>query len=405
MSRGVTRHKKPRKEATDMAKVNQRLWKVPGQRAKRKAWGFTVMEDGKQKRHYRAEWTKDDADTELAKVLLGIEQPKPPAGGLTFSAAVDRYIAAKARKKSVGEQQRVLESFKTYFGGETSLAEITAARISEWKGQRLGTKSRQTGEVLSLASVNRPLSVLRALLRTARDEWDVLPDVPRIKLERGERARLRWITPEEAQGLLGECQASRNKDLADLVEFALFTGLRQAEMLGLDWQRTDRSRGVILARETKNGKDREIPLNERADAVLLRRGPRESGLVFGARSFDHFRTAWEHAVERAKIVDFHFHDLRRTFASWAVQRGVTLPELKDLLGHSSLAMVLIYAHLGPQHLRSAISRLDGVFSPPSEPAPGSANGSAGGLVAGRDVAGSAQDSAQESLEAAEVSRK
>jgi hypothetical protein len=51
-----------------MARVNQRLWKIPGQRTKRKAWGFTAQINGKQVRRYKAEWTQDDAEAELAKV-------------------------------------------------------------------------------------------------------------------------------------------------------------------------------------------------------------------------------------------------------------------------------------------------------------------------------------------------
>jgi hypothetical protein len=50
-----------------MARVNQRLWKIPGQRTKRKAWGFTAQINGKQVRRYKAEWTQDDAEAELAK--------------------------------------------------------------------------------------------------------------------------------------------------------------------------------------------------------------------------------------------------------------------------------------------------------------------------------------------------
>ena len=151
----------------------------------------------------------------------------------------------------------------------------------------------------------------------------------------------------------------------DLVEFCVFTGLRQAEALELTWERVERARGVILLEETKSGKRREVPLNGRADAVLLRRQPQESGLVFGARSFDHFRSAWETAVDRAKLADFRFHDLRHTFASWAVQQGATLQEVKDLLGHSSLAMTLRYAHLAPERLRTAVSRLDGIIPEPA----------------------------------------
>ena len=155
-------------------------------------------------------------------------------------------------------------------------------------------------------------------------------------------------------------------------EFALFTGMRRGEVLGLTWEPVDRARGVVLLDVTKSGKRREVPLNSRADAVLARRGSKSSGLVFGTRRWDHFRTAWENAVvERAKLTDFHFHDLRHTFASWAIQRGASLQEVKDLLGHHSLAMTLRYGHLGPEHLRTAVARLDAAL-----PIKASAQGSA-----------------------------
>ena len=96
--------------------------------------------------------------------------------------------------------------------------------------------------------------------------------------------------------------------------------------------------------------------------MLARRGPKDAGLVFGSSNFDRYRTAWERAVTRAKLADLHWHDLRHTFASWAVQRRVSLYELKELLGHSTLTMVKRYAHLAPEHLRAAAAALDGVLS-------------------------------------------
>jgi integrase len=144
------------------------------------------------------------------------------------------------------------------------------------------------------------------------------------------------------------------------VELSLFTGLRQGEAIGLTWDRVDRARGVLLLEVTKSGRRREVPLNAAADAVLARRGPKDGGRVFEG-SWNRYRTAWEAAVKRAKLVDFHWHDLRHTFASWAVQRGATLPEVKDLLGHSSLAMTVRYAHLAPEHLRKAAATLDGLL--------------------------------------------
>ena len=121
-----------------------------------------------------------------------------------------------------------------------------------------------------------------------------------------------------------------------------------------------RAVGVIRlgSADTKNRRRREIPLNSRADAVLARRGSKAEGLVFWTSDWDHFRSAFENAVIRAQLIDFHFHDLRHIFASWAVQRGASLQEVKDLLGHKSLAMTLRYGHLAPEHLRNAVARLD-----------------------------------------------
>ena len=221
-----------------MAQVNQRLWKIPGRRTKRKAWGFTAQINGKQVRRYKAEWTQDDAEAELAKALLQIEPPKSKGAGVTLNQAVERYLAAKSRKRSVSEDGRILGRLKDFFGNETPLAEITASRISEYKGHRLSTV-RKIGEgetaivrPLSGATVNRTLALLRHLLRLAHEEWELLDAVPRIRMEREAEGRLRWLTPEEAARLLDACRKSRNEHLADLVEFSLFTGCVVARCSG-----------------------------------------------------------------------------------------------------------------------------------------------------------------------------
>jgi integrase len=343
-----------------MAKVRQFAWKLPGQRTKRKAWGFVGIERGKQVRQFKSEWTKEQAQEALAAFLLKIEQPKVAASSITFSVAVERYLATKARKRSLTEDARILGHLREYFGNDTPLADITAARVADYKGFRLST-ARKVGDdtrPLTGATVNRALALLRHLLRLAHEEWEVLDKVPRIRLEREAEGRLRWLTPEEAARLLDVCRRSRNTDLLDLVELALFTGMRRGEVLGLAWERVDRARGVVLLDVTKSGRRREVPLNGRADAVLARRGSKSEGPVFPSKRWDAYRTAWDLAVGRAKLDNFRFHDLRHTFASWAVQGGATLQEVKDLLGHKSLAMTLRYGHLAPEHLRTAVARLD-----------------------------------------------
>jgi hypothetical protein len=130
------------------------------------------------------------------------------------------------------------------------------------------------------------------------------------------------------------------------VILALNTGLRLGELLGLTWERVDLSRGVIRLELTKNGRRREIPMNNATYGTLVGLGPKASGRVFKTR---YLKTAYNNAVEAAQLDDVTFHTLGHTFASWAVMRGFTLKELQELLGHSSLAMTIRYAHLAPEH--------------------------------------------------------
>src|SRR5947208_17140590 len=169
-----------------MAKVRQRTWTVPGQRTRHKAWGFVTTENGKQVRQFRADWTKEQAEAALAEHLLKIEPQRPKGGGITLGQAAERYLAAKSRKRSLANDQRIVKHLKSAFGEDTPLTEITAGRISEYKAGRLaavrkiGEGENTTERRLTAAAVNRPLALLRHLLWLAHAEWEELSAVPAI---------------------------------------------------------------------------------------------------------------------------------------------------------------------------------------------------------------------------------
>ncbi|WP_246327552.1 site-specific integrase [Candidatus Competibacter phosphatis] len=79
-------------------------------------------------------------------------------------------------------------------------------------------------------------------------------------------------------------------------------------------------------------------------------------MVFGG--VKDVKRGFTHACQMAGIEDFRFHDLRHTFASWLMQAGAALVEVRDLLGHASIEMTERYAHLAPERLRGAVARLD-----------------------------------------------
>ena len=125
------------------------------------------------------------------------------------------------------------------------------------------------------------------------------------------------------------------------------------EIMGLEWDRVDFSRGVLQLEITKNGRRREIPMNQ-AVYDALSALPRTGARLFRGT----VRKAFEGAVERAGLKDFHFHDLRHDFASHLTIKGRPLKEVQELLGHRSITQTERYAHLAPGFLREAVTTLE-----------------------------------------------
>jgi integrase len=135
------------------------------------------------------------------------------------------------------------------------------------------------------------------------------------------------------------------------------TGLRRGELLALRWESIDFNRQSLTVEggTAKNRQTRHVPLNDGATRVLKRWHEQATGgqRVFEART--GFKTAWVKLLKRAEITKFRWHDLRHHFASRLVQAGVPLNTVRDLLGHSSVAMSLRYAHLAPDQRREAVA--------------------------------------------------
>ena len=225
--------------------------------------------------------------------------------------------------------------------------------------RKVGQGEAAVGRRLTAAAVNRPLALLRHLLRLAHEEWEAIETVPRIRLEKEPQGRLRWLTWRR----LPDCSMRpRSRGTKSCVPRYRRPEHRPSpgRATGATWERVDLSRGVIRLELTKSGRRREVPLNSESYEALVTLTPKPSGRVFHTRSV---RKAYENAVANAKLDDVNFHTLRHTFASWAVMRGVSLKELQELLGHSSLAMTMRYAHLAPERLRSAVTRLEGLTNP------------------------------------------
>lgn len=204
------------------------------------------------------------------------------------------------------------------------------------------------------ATANRYMALVRAILRRAASEWEWIDRVPKVRMFPEAKRRVRWLTPGEATRLIAELPDHQ----AEMVRFALATGLRQGNVTGLEWSQIDLQRKLawIHADQAKARKAIAVPLNEPAVAVLQRQTGRHPSRVFTFRgkpvAWVNTR-AWKDALRRAGIADFRWHDLRHTWASWHVQAGTPVYELQELGGWGSSEMVRKYAHLAPWTARQS----------------------------------------------------
>ncbi len=219
------------------------------------------------------------------------------------------------------------------------------------------TQARLKQDV-SNATVNRMLEVLRAILRRTANEWEWLDKAPAVRMLPESKRRIRWLTQEEADRLLSELP----EHLAGMARFALATGLRRANVTGLEWSQVDLARRVawVHADQAKARKAIGIPLNAEAMVVLRRQVGNHERYVFTyrGRPVRGVNTrAWKQALTRAGITNFRWHDLRHTWASWHIQAGTPSHVLQELGGWESADMVRRYAHLAADHLAEYAEQL------------------------------------------------
>ncbi len=289
----------------------------------------------------------------------------------SFSELAEKYKAWVQGRQACAELKGYVIDKLVERYGSILLRQFNTALVEQLQTDLMnkGLKEKDP-KPSSPAWVNRVLNILKHMFSKAVEwemvEADILKRVRRVKQLR-ENKRLRFISIEEAQGLISVC----DEHLRPIVVTALNTGMRKGEILGLRWKQVDLQHGFILLDKTKNGERREIPVNDTLKAVLqsLRRRIDVPHVFYDPKTLKPYqgvKRSFVTAMERAKITDFHFHDLRHTFASQLVMAGVDLAAVKELLGHKDIKMTLRYAHLAPAHKRRAVEVMGNLLSNPTE---------------------------------------
>jgi len=255
------------------------------------------------------------------------------------------------RKKSKDREKTRIARWKTHKLASYSLAAIKPKDIAAFRDDRRKQK-------LAENTIRLDIALVSSVFEHCRKDWGIEVENPcrKIKLPGGSKKRERRVSPEEEAALLEYLPKAmpRTKNIHELIALELETGMRQSELLGIQWQDVHTKEKFIRLDDTKSGDPRNVPLSPRAIKTF-------EGMVRPIKSSDRaflvtqdalirgFNLACKLAIEAQEkpkpgfMENLKFHDLRHEAASrWASH--LEAHELCKMFGWKTMQMALRYYH-------------------------------------------------------------
>jgi integrase len=329
--------------------------------------------DGAGKRHRERIGAHDDALDELRSRRREVRDGRftPPreraqAKSLTFRELATESLEHKrlrVRPRSYDTDRRRLDAILRRIGAVPA-AEITPQLLANLfldLGKNGADPGRPCPEGLTGSTLNRYRALISSIftwaIQVGRLQVNPLTAVKRYPES---ASRVRYLLDDEEQLLREVIRRDCPEREAEL-DLALFTGMRKGEQLTLRWTDVDLVNGTARVRG-KSGV-RPVHLNDSAKRALgqLERQAGSRGTFVSPDTKSADQAEWprwfQKCIKKAGIDNFHFHDLRHTFASRLAMDGVDLLSIARLLGHSKITQTEKYAHLAPSHVREAVERI------------------------------------------------
>lgn len=278
---------------------------------------------------------------------------------ITVEAALDAYLRTKEGTPNYSNLVSTRKTIFKVFNAKLLASRITNADLETFKHARLT-------DGVTAQTIKHGLNGLLAAFRYAKKLGFEVPELhpPALKINPG---RLRYLSFDEEHRLLDELDPSRmtnglagaddrsdemkraQQDNYDLTVFLLDTGARYSEIASLSWDQIDLADGSLKLWRSKVQNESVLFLSRRVIKILQRRNAKShSAHVFtnkdgGVRRYNVI--ALRKAFNRAGLNDCSIHTLRHTHASRLIQNGMSVYEVRSILGHADIRTTMRYAHL------------------------------------------------------------
>lgn len=273
----------------------------------------------------------------------------------------EEYVVPNNKHSEQRAKRYILRSSLIPFFGKLPIEEITTHHVEQYKAHALK-------EEVSRKTVNNRLAVFSKCMSTAYEWLKLAGTPPKVAWLKCPPPPTNFLSADECTLLLSHAEGV----MREMILTALRTGMRHGELAGLQWSSIDWQNRNITVRHSrcartgrlespKSNRERHIPMDTDLYETLFKRR-QDTGYVFldDKKPFAAHRLLRELREVRyeAGLRPFTWHTLRHTFASHLAMRGAALHTVQKLLGHSTVATTMRYAHVAPSMLRSAIDLLN-----------------------------------------------
>ena len=291
-------------------------------------------------------WSREQ-ERQLENDNFGTQEPT----SVTLGDLLSRYARdITPSKRGATTELRRLRRLINDPVSSISVHKLSSATVAAFRDQRLKDGVR---------AAHYDLILIRHCLKIAINEWGLMLScnpVDKVKMPPTSKPRQRRLNDGEFERLRAASASTLNPHIWPVVVFAIETGMRRSEILGLEWHHIDFNRQTALLPITKNGSTREVPLSYKALDALRRQKARNDTPTPFPVNVNALRLAWDRLRARAGLSELRFHDLRHEAISRFFEIGLNMPEVAVISGHRDPRMLFRYTHLRAEDLLPKINQ-------------------------------------------------
>ncbi|PIR39746.1 MAG: integrase [Alphaproteobacteria bacterium CG11_big_fil_rev_8_21_14_0_20_39_49] len=325
--------------------------------------GVLTVENARNKAIAMLASIKDGGDPQKEKE----EKLKEPIVRELAKRYMDEHVKVHCKPSTTTGYQRYLDKHILPMLGYMKVSEVTRKDIANMHHHLRNIPYE----------ANRCLEVVSKMFNLA-ELWGLRPDGtnPRRHIKKYPmKSRERYLSKEEAKRL-GEvldeikCYPDENLSAVYCIQLLLLTGCRLGEVQTLKWEYIDYENAILRLPDSKTGAKiiyaGDVVINLLEEIRNHPARPIDNPYVIWGRNagayINNIQKPWRRFRTMAGLEDVRIHDLRHSFASFAVSKGMSLPMIGKLLGHTQVQTTARYAHIMAEPLKAAAGDVTGELS-------------------------------------------